>query len=218
MQVSWFSNSGSQGGENSDCVYAVGSVVSIADGMGGLSDSASAARFAAEQSAKQINERIENGSFCEKTIHDTFGAINASLLQKLPGAGTTLAILALFDDHIWCASVGDTKIFAFLGTQSMQVSIDENLSEQTGLKVHQKILTNYLGKEDAKPPRISKFSAKSGSVFVLCTDGVSEVLDILEFGSSCNELRQEEVCRLLSTQAQEQEPKDDYSAVVISVQ
>ena len=187
----------------------------IADGMGGLPKAREAAKFASKKAAEYLNAEFQGTSNDERIIERILTSVNEELLTQLPGSGTTLSILATHQETVWCSNVGDSKLYAISDGMISKISVDQNLAEQSGLSIHSKILTNYIGVAGRRPAFIQSYPLVENSTYILCTDGVTDAID-LNLALTGHENRNPEIIsNLIEVAAHDADPKDNYSAVVI---
>lgn len=183
-------------------------VFALFDGMGGEACGEDAACLASEvfsREVKKLEELAFSGkeflvSCCEKANKE----VNGLKKEKLVGTmGTTVASLYLSQDEVVSCNVGDSKVFRVRDRQMLSISKDHTDAEIiSAMGINKKpVLLQYIGMKDTEmliEPYTSKGEIKSGDVYLLCTDGVTDVLDINEiYETVCNNDAYEAVKTLL---------------------
>lgn len=177
----------------------------VADGMGGHAGGEYASRIAITTIEKYFSEQ-EGDAKSEELIEASIKDAGAQIVQKaeedraLKGMGTTVIALHVHDNKAVFGHVGDSRAYLFRSGVLEQLTEDHSLvNEQvkSGLiseeeaKTHQfkNIITRSLGvTEDVEVDLISK-KLKSGDIFLLCSDGLSNLVEPEEMEQ---ELREKE--------------------------
>lgn len=119
-----------------------------------------------EQLCLEANKAVWNA-------HDRVGTHNM---------GTTLALLELHDAHIYTANVGDSRIFGLRDGQLLQISrdhTDEAFLKARGITDRRPRLTQYLGMDPGQvrlEPHIAQGALAPGDVYLICSDGLTDML------------------------------------------
>lgn len=165
-------------------------VFAVFDGMGGEckgEEAACAASRVLSEEVKKLDELILPGKeFMYRVCEKANAAVN-ELRKKyqVSSVGTTAAIMFFSDDEVVACNLGDSKIFRIRGKQMIQISedhTDEKIMSAIGVK-KKPVLLQYIGVPDTEmtiEPYISKGDIKSGDIYILCSDGVTDVLSVAE--------------------------------------
>jgi len=170
----------------------------VADGMGGHQ----AGEVASENAIKSIEDYIRNFKVAEFVKPENFLDLLVTAVQDankkvfemseqdpaMKGMGTTLIVCTVSDGKAMLAHVGDSRAYAVSKTQITQITEDHTYVEQmvqTGkiseaeATTHPKrhVITRALGVEG--PLQVDGIVHPIGSTatLVLCTDGLSDMLD-----------------------------------------
>lgn len=196
----------------------------VFDGMGGECRGEEASCLASEifsEEYKILAELVLSGrefmyNACEKANE----AVNKLRVEKqLSSIGTTVAALFLFQDEVVSCNVGDSKIFRIRDKKMLQISKDHTDEEiMTAMGVQKKpVLLQYIGvpqTEMAIEPYFSRGEIKQGDKYVVCSDGVTDVLTINEmYDIICNNGAEEAAKSLLK--AVEAKNGDDNATVIV---
>jgi PPM family protein phosphatase len=163
-------------------------VAAVADGMGGANAGEIASQMALEivrDGIYGLTPGLDNAAL--KT------AINAICLyahQRIlqagtvdpakRGMGTTLIALLCYEDRLLLINAGDSRMYRFRNSTLMQVSRDHSLRELTGDNdAPSNVIVNSFGGgnnfyADVEP---AGKKALDGDIFLLCSDGVSDMLN-----------------------------------------
>lgn len=109
---------------------------------------------------------IINGRICEH---------GAEL--KVGNMGTTGAMILFSKEHVRIANVGDSRIYRISGSQMTQISVDHCM-ECPGRK--KAPLTQFLGIPETEfiiQPHIAKFPLEAGDRYLLCSDGLTDMVE-----------------------------------------
>ena len=137
--------------------------------------------------------------------------------------GSTVVVLRLAGDHAVIAHVGDSRVYRLRGGALAQLTTDHSLvAELTATGVTpdpgfawRHVITRALGMPAATPD-VQSGRTGPGDVFLLCSDGLSEVLDAAAIAGPLAG-RAEDACRALVEAAYAAGSRDNISAVVVRV-
>ena len=96
--------------------------------------------------------------------------------NKINSMGTTAALLAFAEDAVYSCNLGDSRIYKSDREKFYQISQDHVLGRSLFGKAP---LTQYLGMEEENlqlEPSISRQEIKIGDRFLLCSDGITDML------------------------------------------
>lgn len=171
-----------------------GRVIVVCDGMGGQN----AGDVASQLAVKVIEDILIDNAFntpAEAITQSIVAANNAILRQAaqnpdLGGMGATCVMLIIKDGKVHYGWVGDSRIYYVAGNNIMQLSKDQSYVQQLvdageiseeEAEHHQdkNQITNALGVDGMTPPEIgeSPITPAVGSVFLLCSDGLSGMVN-----------------------------------------
>lgn len=175
----------------------------VADGMGGHAGGEYASRIAIKTIEEEFRALIEKGASEEdlsKAVQDAGAKIVAKSEEDkaLRGMGTTVIALHFTSDRAMLGHVGDSRAYLFRDGVLEQITEDHSfVNEQikNGLiteeeaKTHQfkNIITRSLGvTAEVEVDLVSK-KTKVGDVFLLCSDGLSNLVELGEMESGLRE-------------------------------
>lgn len=157
-------------------------LLAVFDGMGGESCGEMAAFLAAEacgEHFKTAKDGIRNDP--EEFLNEICESMNQAICDygrtnKINGMGTTAALLAFAEDAVYSCNLGDSRIYKSDREKFYQISQDHVLGRSLFGKAP---LTQYLGMEEENlqlEPSISRQEIKIGDRFLLCSDGITDML------------------------------------------
>ncbi|HUJ59799.1 MAG TPA: protein phosphatase 2C domain-containing protein [Kofleriaceae bacterium] len=154
---------------------------------------------------------------------DRIAAQRVGVLEEM---GSTVAVLRLAGDRAVIAHVGDSRVYRLRAGALAQLTVDHSLAAQlaaAGSPVDiatfqwRHVVTRALGTRSAEP-EVQADRAAPGDVYLLCSDGLSEVLApdviaaLLDGGGGA-----EAACRALVDAAYASGSRDNISAIVVRV-
>ena len=223
---------------NQDSVYceesAVGSFPNlflVADGMGGHNAGDLASKTGIETFVESIRQshRRTPVSAMEDAVEDA----NEAILNKsfedphYSGMGTTLVGMMIDEETVFIVNIGDSRLYRIRGSIE-QITTDHSLVEEMvmsgeigkdQMRTHpnKNIITRALGTTPHPRPDFFDIQAREGDVFLLCSDGLSNMLDDKEIETVIlgEERPLSEIGKDLIDRANEAGGKDNISAVLV---
>jgi PPM family protein phosphatase len=216
----------------------VGLVV-LADGMGGYNAgevaSNMATTFIRTELGRWLREANSQASDTEvKRAMDIcvdnanraiFEAANAN--PQYAGMGTTLVVAVFRAQQVMVGHVGDSRCYRLRGGRLQQVTRDHSLlqeqidaglitPEQAAFSANKNLVTRAVGVEDTVLMETHQYDLLPGDLFLLCSDGLSDMLDdaaIQQLLLSSDSL--ETACRMLVDGANDAGGKDNISVILV---
>lgn len=116
--------------------------------------------------------------------------------ESLVGMGSTVAAMAINDFTVSTINVGDSRIYLFRDGAMEQVSRDHTLAEdqvERGIMTRQEagesqlkhILSSVIGVDTRVRVHMDELSVFPGDAFLLCTDGLTAVMEDEEIFEEC---------------------------------
>ncbi len=201
-------------------------VFAVFDGMGGEEKGEEAAFAASEvfsKEAKKLEEIAFSGKeFMLRTCGKANDEINKKRIEKQIGVmGTTVAALYFSQDEVFSCNMGDSRVYRIRDKQMVQISQDHTDEKiMSAIGIHKKpVLLQYLGIPETQmsiEPYISKGDIKSGDIYILCTDGVTDSVNIsLVYEIVCNNDPDTAVREILA-QVDKQNGCDNATVIVVN--
>ena len=112
----------------------------------------------------------------------------AEMHDEYHGMGTTIAVLAVFQGQIIAANVGDSRIYMLRNGHLERLSKDHTIvSEQVEMGIMdpkdaetsplKHVLTKNLGSAEFVTAEVFEFEPADGDRFLLCTDGLTDLVN-----------------------------------------
>jgi serine/threonine protein phosphatase PrpC len=171
----------------------------VADGMGGHQNGELASNLAAQGVSQYLIDQVFHAYLFERksllasnlmqTVLDAVQEAQNLVLQRVPGGGTTLTLVMAVDDDLFSAHVGDSRLYLVGADGSLTlktrdhtlvkrlVDLGEISTEEAGSHPHRNVLYRALGQSDPFVPDTEIFSMNPGERLLICSDGLSGVLD-----------------------------------------
>ena len=162
-------------------------MMAVADGMGGANAGEVASQIVLESLKDGIN-RLPlglDGAALKNWINSLCKAIHQEIVQEgindpeKRGMGTTLAGLLYYEGCLLAINAGDSRIYRFRNGTLRQISRDHSLRELSGNRdAPGNVIVNSFGGGNAFYVDVEPAGNKvlDGDVFLLCSDGVSDML------------------------------------------
>ncbi len=152
----------------------------VFDGMGG-EECGEVASFIAAKTASEIKgDKIDLLHFCKKANAEICDYAGENGITTM---GTTAAMLAFTDNGIEACNIGDSKVFRLRNGRLAQISKDHVAVAAFGVKPP---LSQYLGIEASEmiiEPYLCSCIYKKGDCYLICSDGVTDMLNNDEIAS-----------------------------------
>lgn len=198
MQTFSMTDTGLARSNNQDSVFcsenAVGrfpNLFIVADGMGGHNAGDIASRLGIETAVNQI--RISEKPTIVGLLDDAVQTANKAISKEarkdasLDGMGTTFVATTVMGDTAYVINVGDSRLYHLSDTLK-QITQDHSLVEEMvrngeikkeEMRTHpnKNIITRALGTLDDVRTDCFEISVKEGDVLLLCSDGLTNMVD-----------------------------------------
>jgi len=202
-------------------------VFALFDGMGGECKGEEASCLASEVFAEEVKKleelALSGKEFMYETCEKANTAVNELRVEKqLTSMGTTVAAIYFSQDEVVACNMGDSKIFRIRDKKMIQISedhTDEKIMSAMGIK-KKPVLLQYIGVPDTEmsiEPYISKGDIQSEDVYVLCSDGVTDVLDINEMYEIICSNSADEAVRQILAEVNKKDGTDNSTVIVIKM-
>jgi protein phosphatase len=205
----------------------------VADGMGGHAAGEIASRIAAE-TVENIVANNTSGLPMEELLQLAIGKANASVYEtqkqrpECRGMGSTLTVLTFQDNNYYIAQVGDSRAYLYRSNALSQLTRDHSLvwplfesgiltKDDISRHPQKNLITRSIGTQPQVEPDIQKGTLLEGDSFLLCSDGLTDVLsdrDIFNVLSSAS-TNPQELSEILINAANTGGGPDNITAVVV---
>lgn len=225
--------------EDAHCVDNDLNLFAVADGLGGHDAGDIASHLAIETLSEFLNcasdspstnwpftirtDRSYHENMVEAAVHSAHREIKQVRADLSSNMGTTLSALVFRSDRAVIGHVGDSRVYRLRDGLLNQLTRDHSLHEDMvgrGVKLDRgfafrNVVTQALGMRGKPVAFISAERAMPGDVYLLCTDGLSNVLPEAHIADVLGKYSAEEACRELVSDAFEWGSKDNITAVVV---
>ncbi len=177
-------------------------VLVLADGMGGYQAGEVASALATELVAEGLHARCSrpasakpvSTAMLSRWIDEQVHAANAAILgrsrtdPRCAGMGATLALTVFHGRTVVVGHVGDSRVYRLRRGELVALTRDHSLleeqvrngfmtREQARHSHNRNVVTRALGVEQDVDTEIQIFDVRPGDVFMLCSDGLTDMLD-----------------------------------------
>ncbi|MBN1126799.1 MAG: serine/threonine-protein phosphatase [Sedimentisphaerales bacterium] len=171
----------------------------VSDGMGGHQGGALASRIVAEDLPVMIEANLHTSRSSDpRIVRRIFSRAIAEQSKQLRLEGTfgsgyremgaTLVLLMIQNGRAYVGNLGDSRVYRLRKGSFLQISRDHSVVAQLIEQGHiapceaenheaQGQITHYVGMEEEAKPHIRSFQCKPKDRFLLCTDGLTDMLD-----------------------------------------
>lgn len=207
----------------------------VADGMGGHNAGDFASRFAVEEFVRQI--KTGSGKTIVHSIEEAVTKTNHQLLQQseksseLAGMGTTFVVATIAENELYVANIGDSRLYYIHEGKMKQITMDHSLvdemvrrgevkREEARFHPNKNVITRAMGANSEVTPDCFEVGVTAGDIILLCSDGLSNMVDDSEIASvindHCDDL--EVAGSTLLNLANEYGGKDNISIILVQVE
>jgi PPM family protein phosphatase len=177
--------------------------------------------------------RSKDDDFSEK-LRDAITRAGSKICQRsiedpeLRGMGTTASAVLFHDKKAFIAHVGDSRVYCFRDNNMNQITEDHSLVHEqlkSGLitedeaKSHQlkNIITRSVGVQEEVEVDTIVWPVKSGDKYLLCSDGLSNMVTDIEIKDIVNRYSVENGAKTLVDLANERGGDDNITLIIIKV-
>ena len=197
---------------NEDSLLIGHQLYGVADGMGGHRGGETASRVAVQVIRTLLGGKIPE----ENTLRVGLEAANRRIFDMqrrdpaLNGMGTTLTLIWESAAELLIAHVGDSRAYLYrdgcLECRTQDHSIVGELLRS--------VITRALGTDPIVQPDVFRVEKQDGDVWLLCSDGLYNMVEDAEISSTLESLRDEPAADRLLTLALEHGGSDNVSLVL----
>ncbi|HYK11157.1 MAG TPA: Stp1/IreP family PP2C-type Ser/Thr phosphatase [Gemmatimonadales bacterium] len=214
-----------------------GSLLMIADGMGG----AAAGEVASEMAADQVYHHLEHAWLGDKEVtaqrfafrlKEAVETANTKIHNyakehpEVRGMGTTTTAAGVFGDHLYLTQIGDSRAYLVRNGTAIQITKDQSLmqrlveageltEEEAAHSERRNIILQALGPDAKIKVDLTYQELRKGDTVVLCSDGLSGQVkkeEIAEIAGSATDLSA--ACDQLIALANERGGPDNITVIV----
>jgi len=218
----------------------------LADGMGGYNAgevaSGMATALLGTELEKAFVERDPSSmdasgkSWAQVTLEAEMIRVNAAIYQaaqsqpQYAGMGTTLVVAVFHDNRVTVGHIGDSRLYRMRGEDFQQITRDHSLlqeqieagiitPEQARHSQNKNLVTRAVGVDPEVLPEIHDHAVLPGDVYLLCSDGLNDMVDDEEIGMTLGALSANlELCATqLIQMANDNGGRDNVSVILVKV-
>lgn len=219
---------------NEDSILDLGEVGLwvVADGVGG----ADAGDFASQlivNSLSAVSGPADAQSFRQEVL-TVLETVNCRLREEAVANGTdriiasTVVCLLFFERHYCCIWAGDSRIYRLRGDRFERMTHDHSdvqslvdfgliTAEEARQHPNANVITRAVGAEDTLSLDTVDGTIETGDAFLLCSDGLTKVVEDWEIGAVLGSLPAEEAVRRLIHTVLERGGPDNVSIVAVKI-
>ena len=249
LEIASLSDPGTVRAHNEDSVMTdskIGLAV-LADGMGGYNAGEVASGMATSLIVSELQQALSevkpyeidpaSGDFYgRQLIPEQIEKANSSIYQaaqsqpQYAGMGTTLVVALFYDNRVTVAHIGDSRIYRLRGNELQQVTRDHSLlqeqidsgiitPEQAKFSLNKNLVTRALGIDPAVEAEVHDYATKLGDIYLLCSDGLTDMVRDEEIGLALSSLRTnlKTAAQQLIQMANDNGGRDNVSVVLVRV-
>lgn len=203
-----------------------GHCFAVFDGMGGENFGEYASFSAARQ--LQLCERTMADFFvpAKKYLERVVSQLNDAVVKKqqelrTDRMGTTMVGAYFAGRYVYICNIGDSRAYRLRDREFLQLSVD-HIEKRPGKEKQKAPLTQYLGlgsDEIQLDPYIVKGELKKGDTYLLCSDGLTDMLTNFEISDIMINNTDAETCAETLVQAAlEHGGRDNITVIVINIE
>lgn len=203
-----------------------GLYLAVLDGMGG-ENFGELASFAAAEKLQQSRRSLSDLFTSQKQyLLQLTQQLNDAVVQQkqqmcTDRMGTTLVALSFTSQYAYVCNVGDSRAYRLRDGEFQQISRDHT-EKRPGREGRKAPLTQYLGidPEDMQlEPYVAKGALAAGDIYLLCSDGLTDMLTNFEISDILMQNADAESCvQTLIRSALSHGGRDNVTVIVCKVQ
>ena len=249
LEIASHTDPGMVRSHNEDSIASVAEkgLVVLADGMGGYNAGEVASGMATTVITTELRQLLEDHAPHEvdpqsgqkaamKMLQEQIAKANSSIYQasqsqpQYAGMGTTLVVALFYDNKMMVAHIGDSRLYRMRGDTFGQVTKDHSLlqeqidagmltKEQAKHSSNKNLVTRALGIDPAVEPEIHEYDTLPGDIYLLCSDGLSDMVSDDDIGMALQALgaNLELAAQQLVQMANDNGGRDNVSVILIKI-
>lgn len=213
----------------------------LADGMGGHQAGEIAARETVTSLCRVLKKKMASSK--KYSLIDLQDLLKRSIMHvnvlvykmgrtkyEWRGMGTTLCCLFFHEEGLVFAHVGDSRIYRMRDNKFEQLTKDHSLlrdlldqgqlnDREASDFIYKHIITKAIGTEPKVEPSVKSTTIKSGDVYLMCSDGLSDLLSAKEIADILKESPSNEIAaQTLINRANEEGGRDNITVLITKIQ
>lgn len=210
----------------------------IADGMGGHARGEMASRLASDRALEAVTARYDPAlpgvewdfpGILSSAINDAHAQVVAENrgLFGHDAMGTTLIAVIATADTLHYAHAGDSRLYVVPASGGIaQVTRDQTVAQQkidqgeetpNTVRFYGHLLSSYIGTDKRFTPVIDRRTIDRGDIFILCTDGLTDMVPDEEIGeiATANAGEVDAIADTLIARANDNGGRDNITVIVL---
>ena len=218
LEIATCTDPGMVRSHNEDSIAAdpANGLVVLADGMGGYNAGEVASGMATTVIITEMRQILTHAKpydvdsrtseeIAARLLREQVLKANSSIYQaaqsqpQYAGMGTTLVVCLFYDNRMLVAHLGDSRLYLLRDRDFSQVTRDHSLlqeqidsgiitAEQAKKAQHKNLVTRALGIDPIVEPEIHEYPTKAGDIYLLCSDGLCDMVDDEDIGMTLQTL------------------------------
>jgi len=221
-------------------------LVILADGMGGYNAGEVASSIATSTLKEAVEGQLRSNDWVARSNQSKYiqqllvGSVeraNSAILDaaraepQFSGMGTTLVAAVFHQNKLTVAHVGDSRVYRLRRGELALITRDHSLLQEqidagmidpelARFSSNRNLITRAVGVDHLVEVEIHDHLTQSGDLYLLCSDGLSDMLSMQEIGEILNKTASdlELTCDALVARANKNGGRDNTSVILITVQ
>lgn len=214
---------------NEDSLVVAPPLFVVADGMGGHAAGEVASEIAVDTIAKLAPKTPDTEALGKAVIAANYAVINAAQEKGRHGMGTTMTAAILDKERLAIAQVGDSRAYLLHQGHMQQLTRDHSLMadmieageitpEEARVHPQRSVITRALGTDPNMQPDLYEINVTAGDRLLLCSDGLTSMLEDFEIQKTLEETRDpQKAATLLVNQAIAAGGFDNVTVIVVDI-
>ncbi|HEY9101048.1 Stp1/IreP family PP2C-type Ser/Thr phosphatase [Chitinimonas sp.] len=207
IEMHGMTDAGMVRGHNEDAISfdAARGMAILADGMGGYNAGEVASGIATTLLAQgiaaalevvppHVPEAMSGKPAAHRILRLEIEKANLAIFQtaqsqpQCAGMGTTLVAALFYDNRVTVAHVGDSRLYRMRDGEFKSLTRDHSLlqeqldnglitEEEARRSQNKNLVTRAVGIDPQLDPELNDFDVKSGDIYLLCSDGLNDMID-----------------------------------------
>ena len=206
----------------------------MADGMGGMNGGSFASQTTVQLMTEDFRQMNRDGDISAQ-LKDSAARAGDVIYQRLGGSGGTTVIACVFyQQQLNYISIGDSYLYLLRDGDVIQINRPQDVRNLRYLEAirngslnptvadedkEREAITNFLGMPVLTEPDrfLRPMALRNGDVFLICSDGIGDVLTMDELAVCLGRETPEEMCRSLEEQvnSKRMDYQDNYTALIV---
>ena len=225
-----------------ECGFAI-----LADGMGGYNAGEVASSIATSVLKTSMEAWLRSNQWdawfhrnrrVHQLLADSIAGTNTAIIEAAraepdyAGMGTTLAVALFYYDKLSIAHVGDSRIYRIRYGEIAQLTKDHSLlqeqidagiitEEDAQFAQTRNLITRAMGVDHEVQSEINEFATEAGDIYLLCSDGLSDMLSREEIHAVFSDQSiqsLQDLCDTLIEHSNTNGGRDNISAILVKIQ